>query len=139
MSEANLWSDVRQFLSPFGFFHRVENKVDLGTPDVAYAIPGASGWLELKHVDHWPFDARSKIIIRGFTKDQVLWLEGWKNAGGRANLLLRVGDRFGTHVLMTPVVARAVYERRYDRKEILDRCNWSEGFIPGRLVKWLSR
>lgn len=141
MSEANLWDDLRQSLGSFGVLARIENLVDKGTPDVTYVLRGVgltrvSGMLELKHVDRW----NDLLRIKGLSLEQVLWHETWEKAGGRCGVLLRVGTRGGLHILMPPAMIRSAYERRLLREDALEwHNNWSEGFVPGRILRWLTQ
>lgn len=78
MTEKNtVWLPARRALSPYGVLKRVENRVDTGTPDVAYSLLGAAGWWE------------SKSDLSTLTLDQVLWAEGWAGSGGLCHLLYR--------------------------------------------------
>lgn len=111
MSEANFWQLVRGHLQPFGVMKRVENRLDLGTPDTAYCLrmrrcPPVSGWVELKYLDRWPVDAGTPVTIDHLTLDQVMWMEAWAKGGGRAWLVAQVG----TDVVMCgPPVARLLH------------------------------
>ncbi len=87
-SERALWQTVRRHLSPHGLFHRIENRIGAGTPDVVYCIKGRTGWLELKHVPRWP--PRDKLTLRYLTSFQILWMRQWRQHEGRAWVLLQV-------------------------------------------------
>lgn len=107
---------VGENLSPFGVVHRIENAIDLGTADVAYVLTrikagsaAASGWIELKVLDDYPARPSTAIRIAHFEKEQLLFLEAWVAAGGRAWLLLRAPP---WTLLFDAAGARAVYERR---------------------------
>jgi len=66
----------------------VENSVYPGTPDVSTI----AGWLELKHLDAWPVRPTTAVGVKTFTVQQRLFLKRWCRNGGRAWVLLRVGD-----------------------------------------------
>ena len=51
MTERALWRTVRTALAPYGSLVRIENKVELGTPDVLYCLRGVTGLLELKQIN----------------------------------------------------------------------------------------
>lgn len=97
-SEAALRSVFKDRLAPFGLIQRVENRVEAGTPDVLYLIsrlpaprPAATGWVELKYIGAWPARASTPVRSDTLTLAQVLFLEGWTRAGGRAWLLTQIG------------------------------------------------
>lgn len=107
MSEANLWSYVRRNLGPYGRLKRIENRLDKGTPDVAYTFKRASGWIELKHVPLAPARASTALKIPHLTLEQVQWLNDEHNAGGRAWCLLQVERRY---FLLNPSVTTTLFE-----------------------------
>ena len=99
-SEHSLWLVTRDKLRQFGVLHRVENRLEEGTPDVAYSLrfpPGPSGrvgtgWLELKYAPAWPVNLDVPLILpHNLTDDQCIWAEGWCAAGGQYGLLVQVG------------------------------------------------
>lgn len=112
MSEDALWRKAREELAPWGVLHRVENSIDRGTGDVAYAIrvrgDVGSGWIELKHVPKWPANDDTPFVIRKLTQDQVDFLVQWQHAGGRAWCLLQVGRGYW---LLDPPLIQAVHAR----------------------------
>lgn len=93
-SESNLWKTVKPKLSPFGAFRRVENRIDTGTPDVAYCATWQSetqsGWIELKDVHEWPVKPETNLTIEHLTQVQENWMIDWVGMGGRAYLLVQV-------------------------------------------------
>ena len=105
--EANLWSYVRRNLGPYGRLKRIENRIDKGTPDVAYTIRGISGWIELKHVPLAPKRASTPLKIPHLTLEQVLWQEEERDARGRALSLVQVERRY---FLLNPAVVRTLYD-----------------------------
>jgi hypothetical protein len=139
VSEADLWARVRAALAPHGRLVRVENRCDLGTPDVHYCLrrrpgdPATEGWLELKHVERWPPLARS-LRVPSLTLDQVTWHEAHAAAGGRAWTLVQVG-REG--LLLAPAVLRQLHER-----ELLTATAralaWPLTDLRGRALPWLT-
>lgn len=114
-SESGYWSTVDENLGPFGLLVRIENALDDGTPDAAYVLtapkPGslpASGWLELKAIDDYPKKPSSPLRVPKLLRKQVLFLEAWADAGGRAWLLLKAPP---WHLLFDAAGARAVFEQ----------------------------
>lgn len=124
-SERGLWSTVQPPLSPFLMLKRMENKCDLGTPDVAWTgqLPDgkprhgvrvyrrASGWLELKECE-WPKRPETPLHIPKLTLDQVLWQEGWEKSGGRVATLIQAGRDY---LIVPPAVLREILRRRVTR------------------------
>lgn len=113
--ESNFWRTVNLHLFPFGRLVRVENSALAGTPDVNYVLtrpkPGslpASGWIELKHLDDYPDRRMTPIVIKHLELEQVLFLEDWAAAGGRAWMLLKAPPWI---LLFDHVGTRGVYER----------------------------
>jgi len=123
MSEDALRSYVREALGPWGVLHRVENAVDVGTPDLAYVLragiqksaPVASGWIELKHATRWPARPTTPLVIEHLTLDQVLFAERWARAGGWCWALLQVGREY---LLLDPPTLRGLFERRFRGRDI---------------------
>lgn len=78
MSEAALSRRLVAKLAPkLGFWHRVENKVHLGTPDVFYSANGHMGAVELKHIHEYPKRASTPLRFNHFTVEQVACIEGF--------------------------------------------------------------
>lgn len=69
----------------------VENPAYPGTPDVNYTV----GWIELKWLRRWPTNCdKSPVLVHHFTPQQRVWLRKRVRAGGRAYLLLQVGQEW---------------------------------------------
>src|SRR3954462_1003447 len=91
MSEQALWHFIREQLKgEGGHWHRVENLLDRGTPDVDWACWGSEGWIELKEIPEWPKRKDTIVRIAHFSDDQRIWLQDRGNAGGNVHLLMRV-------------------------------------------------
>jgi len=86
MSEAAMWDALRPLLKGLDPV-RVENPVGPGTPDVNYT----GGWIELKYADRWPPQG-GPLRVDHFTKGQRAWIVRRRKAGGRAWVLLKVGE-----------------------------------------------
>lgn len=121
MSERDLWDTAKNGLSPFGLLLRVENSCEKGTFDVCYLlrrypkVAPVSGWLELKYVPKLPAKGTT-VRIDHLTKDQVLFGEAWRNAGGRAWMLLQIENHY---LLLTVSSMRAIYEGGLDGPSLL--------------------
>lgn len=90
MSESNMWKTLKPLFEDNGLdAHRIENKIELGTPDVNYL----HGWIELKYKSKWP--ARGGILaLPHFTALQRRWLDRRQKCGGRAFVLLKVNKEW---------------------------------------------
>lgn len=90
MSESNMWKALKPLFEDNGLdAHRIENKIELGTPDVNYL----HGWIELKWKSKWP--ARGGVLaVPHFTALQRRWLCRRQDAGGRAFVLLKVNKEW---------------------------------------------
>lgn len=86
MSEAAMWDSLRPVIRSLDPV-RVENPIVPGTPDVNYN----HGWVELKFAERWP-PRGGPLRVDHFTRQQRTWLTRRRKAGGRAFLLLKVGE-----------------------------------------------
>lgn len=87
MSEHSMWGRVRRALKGLDPV-RVENRVELGTPDVNYI----EGWVELKIATA---PKRGGILkIEHYTMEQRTWAIRRTHHGGRVFLLLKVGNEW---------------------------------------------
>lgn len=86
MTESSqVWHVTREHLSPFGRLVRIENRLEIGFPDVYFCLRGQSGWIELKLL---PLSGR---VPDHFTREQLLWGRAEYEAGGRWYLLGKRG------------------------------------------------
>jgi hypothetical protein len=117
LSEQALWHFLRGHLKDEGgHWHRVENLLDRGTPDVDWACWGCEGWIELKELPEWPKRKDTIVRIPHFSDDQRQWLTTRGNARGRVHLLLRI-VRPRTYLLFDWLTA-AMYVGRVPRIEL---------------------
>lgn len=86
MSEAAMWDSLRPVIRSLDPV-RMENPIVPGTPDVNYN----HGWVELKFAERWP-PRGGPLRVDHFTRQQRTWLTRRRRAGGRAFLLLKVGE-----------------------------------------------
>lgn len=91
--EANLWASFKEALPSDAHAVRIENQVEVGTPDVNLCFNGFDGWVELK-VQEAPKRATTTFRCEHFTMEQRLWLVDRCRAGGRAYLLLQSGSHY---------------------------------------------
>lgn len=147
-SERGLWDTASERLQPIMLLKRVENKCDLGTPDVAWtcklprgkdrhnciAYDRYSGWLELKE-EFWPVRPETPLRIPSLTKDQVLWQEAWEEAGGRVATLIQA-DR--DYLIVPPSVLRIIFERGARKNALLPYIIGSGKFPKVEIIKALT-
>ena len=85
-----MWKALKPLFENNGLdAHRIENKIELGTPDVNYL----NGWIELKYKSRWPVKG-GILAVPHFTALQRRWLCRRQTAGGRAFLLLKVNKEW---------------------------------------------
>lgn len=94
MSESKQWSTLRDNIGTHWEAERIENRLNTGTPDVAYSMRGVHGWIELKFIPEAPKRSDKPLKIDHFTPDQRNWLEKHGKRGGRCFVLLQVGDEW---------------------------------------------
>ena len=101
--ESSLWATFKGVLPVDAHAVRVENSVEVGTPDVNLCLPPApvagwasynerppwDGWIELK-VQEAPKRKTTKFRCEHFTMEQRQWLVDRTRAGGNAYMLLQV-------------------------------------------------
>jgi hypothetical protein len=132
-SEAGFWASVQLKLAPFGSLHRVENRCELGMPDVHYLLrvprtaPAVAGWLENKELAP-PARARTPLRIPSLTLEQVRWHEAYAGAGGLVFTLLRFGSAYA---LLGPTATRSVFERQILASDLPKVARvWETGAFP---------
>lgn len=120
MSEANYWSKIRPMLLGWDPI-RVENRANLGTPDVNHI----HGWLELKYATKWPARPDTPLVLEHFTAQQKVWLRRRCHSGGTAHLLLGVG---GDNLLFWGETA-AMHLGKLPKDELIDAAEnyWPRG------------
>ena len=87
MIETKMFDKLKNSLI-YVFFQRVENSVDLGTPDVCYAFDGICGWIELKQAKAKP---RIKWTVP-FRNGQYAWYKRYHRTGAPYFLGVTLGD-----------------------------------------------
>lgn len=110
---------------------RIENNVELGTPDVNFCLT-VDYWVELK-VQEAPKRAKTKFRIENFTMEQRQWLVDRCRAGGNAFVLVQVGF---VYVWLRGDVA-AVWIGSCTFTELLGKCTW-HGSSLAALVEFLE-
>lgn len=110
MSESNfknhLLRSTFKKLFPKGHWQCVENKFDLGIPDVNSCGDGVCVWVECKFAAAEPKRDTAKLGIN-FTQEQAKWITLHNRSGGRAVCILYVRKPKG-YYLIDPALADAV-------------------------------
>lgn len=133
MSEASMWDAIRPALKQGGLDPvRVENPVWPGTPDVNYT----GGWVELKWCEQWP-PRGGPLRVDHFTVQQRTWLTQRRHAGGRAFLLLKVGEN--EWLLFDGAVAAKVLGH-VEQDKLYRAClaRWTRKPKTEEICKWLT-
>lgn len=91
MSESKMWATLRDNIGTHWEAERIENRLNTGTPDVAYSMRKVHGWIELKFMPDSPRRIDKPLKIEHFTPDQRNWLHKHGTRGGHCFILLRVG------------------------------------------------
>ena len=144
--ESSLWNRFREALPACAHAVRVENGVEVGTPDVNLCLPGSAevhdvfcsagkggfdGWIELK-VQEPPKRKTTKFRCEHFTMEQKQWLVNRVRAGGKAYMLLQAGDEY---LFLRGDVA-AVWIGHHTLAELIEKAAW-HGTRLEELVRWL--
>ena len=91
--EQRLWDRMRaKAVAPRVRLERIENLVNVGTPDVIALSHGQVTWIELKAVGAFPVKAATRVLgVKGLSVSQRNWHYGWYAEGGRSLILIGVG------------------------------------------------
>jgi hypothetical protein len=109
----------------------VDNPRKPGTPDINFI----EGWLELKHLHHWPKRAKTKVKIKSWTKKQMIWHYTRTSLGGKSWVLLQVG----TDYLLFSGYSAAVYFNESSQSKMRDLALVTWVGYPGEhLCKYLK-
>jgi hypothetical protein len=87
-SEKSMWGELRPLLKGLDPV-RVENMVQVGTPDINYTL----GWIELKYEPNWP-KRGGPLRVDHFTKEQRAWITRRVAHLGKVFLLLKVAEEW---------------------------------------------
>ena len=111
---------------------RVENPIVPGTPDVNYN----QGWIELKFAERWP-PRGGPLRLDHFTRQQRTWLTRRRKAGGRAFLLLKVGE---TEWLLFDGAVAAKVLGHVEQDKLYRAClaRWTRKPKTEEICKWLQ-
>ena len=138
--ESSLWATFKGVLPVDAHAVRVENSVEVGTPDVnlciQYAEPPCTGqdfWIELKVQDP-PKRKTTKFRCEHFTMEQRQWLAKRIQAGGKAYLLMQASNQY----LFIRGDIAAVWVDHCTLAELLEKCEWT-GLHLAELVEYLQR
>lgn len=90
--EQQMWKTLQGLMAGCWDAQRHEDRFEIGIPDVSFAAPGISGWIELKKLPKWPSRDTAVLRVPHLYPEQVNWLETrgrWSD--GCAWLLLAIG------------------------------------------------
>lgn len=125
MSESALWQKLKACSEHLAHIVRIENALELGTPDVNGCRNSVDFWIELKYVEKWP----KLLYIEHFTEKQKTWLVDRGRHGGNAFLLVHVGKDFllfnwpealQIHTYNRPAAIKNAIWHQYTLRGILD-------------------
>jgi len=133
MSETKLNRRVKKLLTgPNRRVVRIETTTENGVPDIYYNLCGATGWIEDKYLRTWPKRVTTVVRLEHYTDQQRRWLFKEGQAGGRAWLLLQVGE---DHLLFDWRAAQAVGHLTKAELFKVARCVW-EGPLTRAPLEW---
>ncbi len=92
--EQRLWDRMREKAKKLASvrLERVENLVNVGTPDVLALSRGIVTWCELKAIDEFPVRAATQVLgAKGLSVAQRNWHKDWFASGGNSVVLIGVG------------------------------------------------
>lgn len=87
-SESDLYAEIRRHVN-WPWLRRVENRIDLGTPDVEFIARRHRGWIELKREHR--LTPENLVPLR---KEQVAWHAAYALAGGHSWIILGAGAQY---------------------------------------------
>lgn len=131
--EQRMWDSIRPVIKCLDPYRIESTLTGAGIPDVNYS----HGWIELKYVDRWP-PRGGPLRIPHFTKEQRGWLIGRGVAGGRAFLLLKVGEN--EWLLFAGGTAAAMLGR-VKQQRLYEVClaRWTRLPKTQEICKWLKK
>lgn len=86
--ESSLYQEIK-FNVTWPWLRRVENRVDLGTPDIDFIGRAHRGWIELKR--ELTLTPENLVALR---KEQVAWHLSYARAGGCSWIILQAGRSY---------------------------------------------
>lgn len=95
LPEQKFWDRTRRALAPQLHIERVENLVDVGTPDLLVLAPtNVVTPTELKAALKWPARSTTRVLSgsQQLNVDQKNWHLTWQQNGGRSAILVGVGS-----------------------------------------------
>ena len=127
--EQRLWDRMRRALGRRMRLERIENLVNVGTPDVLALAKGFVTPIELKAVAAFPARHSTRVLgARGLSVAQRNWHKSWLDEGGESLILIGVGSR--EFFAIPGVFADEVNEMDADRLAIFSvASDWDELFV----------
>lgn len=91
MSEASLWTSIRNNIGQRGHFTRIEFNPEAGVPDVDYCLKGEEGKIELKYIARAPSRDNTQVFgEHGLRDSQIAWIHTRVRHGGRVWILAQI-------------------------------------------------
>jgi hypothetical protein len=118
MAEKDLSRLLMSRMRRFGHFARIENMVEVGTPDVTYCVQGCEGFIENKWRLTWPHDAHDVVTLPHFTPQQRIWIQQRRAAGGTIHVFLEIERPVQTYFLLPGDWARVYLGKTATRADI---------------------
>jgi hypothetical protein len=121
--ETKLYRQMRDILKPYVInLCRVENSVDVGTPDVYFYTPVSEGWIELKQIPEYPKKMDTEIQIP-WRPGQLSWIKRRMSMNENTNVYLYVVVQGDLHLFRNKNI-----QYTYTRRELL-----SKAIVLGRV------
>lgn len=127
-----MWEALRPLLKGLDPV-RIESPITPGIPDVNVT----PGWIELKFAERWP-PRGGPLRVDHFTKEQRTFLVRRRRAGGKAWLLLKVGE---SEWLLFDGTVAAVYLGREPRERLYEMvlARWTRKPLKEEIQQCLVR
>lgn len=135
MSEARLWSYLRDGVGPLWEAQRHEDRHSTGIPDVSYSTDH-HGWIELKYLPKAPKRADTILKIDHYTAEQKNWLTRHGKRGGHCFLFMQVE---ATYMLFGWESAREIGTVPLDAHKKMALAVWEGQVRFTEFVQLLSR
>lgn len=111
------WEALRRATDHRILFQRHEDKYSPDIPDLSFATPMGSGWIELKTLDDWPARAATPVNIPHLRPGQVVWAQARWMIGVNCWMLLRI-VKTNEWLLLDPYTMSKILHRECDRGSV---------------------
>lgn len=132
MSEQSMWGVVRKALKGMDPV-RIENRCELGTPDVNIAT---GDWIELK-IAELPKREETIVRVEHYTTEQRTWAIRRHHAGGRVWMLIKI--RTSWLLIKGEVAAQYLGLVNFEKLKEVATATWQKKLNPSELQKILKK